>query len=502
MSEWPEAGTIWHQKGPQDNSPTASKAEHHVLTAYYNEVAHAMVKSPKVLGRQDYLTAHDAHADDTLPLRLCIESEILIKELQRICKAQLHQKSLVLIPPYKLLIHHWDAIQATLQTLKEARGLKEDAELDSHEAGDIDTRIEHLECLHDFVQTDLAHLIGLRLKAKEATLEYVSFEEVYYLFSPGDLVVGSNTGEDQLYQVYAVTGGRMRLKRPERFYDTNDRMTTSNEGLSARVGSFTNVRLACYILAWDGSRIGPIHFPHEIQPFPGKRRITELTVYPLRFLKDSSQIQTALQIRGRNVVECSGHRRHSAQSCQPLWPIEVFLLGTLSRSHENTFMPWDEVSKHVASEEVVQDVDGDVYIDYRSRYRFTFEMNPLISSLPRPVVDYREIIESINGQTDRDFSHGDHDVDDYLTDQFLLTNQHVTGVRAISDNLDEDDTRLQLLSPYVPGYEFRSRCWSKSSLSSPNDAPSEKHSILCLYAETKVYSVVRRPKGPGNRLRK
>lgn len=405
------------------------------------------------MSKQDYLTAHDTHVRSTVPLRLVIESKTLIEELRDITKVSFHQHPLILVPAYKLLVHHWDTIQATLQKLKKLRDLDRVSESRDHEVGDIITRIDHLQCLHNFVQTDLAHLIGLRLKARDATLEYVHFDELYYLFSIGDLIVGSNTGQDQLYQVYAMGGGRMRLQKPQspEHFRSDVRLGGSGE-------NFTNLKLACFILAWDGKKIGPIHFVHEIQCFTGRRRVTDLAAYPLRVLENPSRIQIALRKRGYNVVESFGHMRYSAQSSRPLWPLQVFIEGTHRRFHNGSLLPWDQNSKRVASIEELEYVDGDVYIDYKERYRFDFEMDPLISELPRLVRGHLETTESIDGQNDSDVIDGGHSFDDFLTDQFMLQSQHIVGVQR---PVEGDGARLQLLSPHVPGYDLRSRRWCK-----------------------------------------
>lgn len=481
--------TEWFQERPHDSHRSVFELESHVITAYYTVVPNGRSNGPDILSREDYLSAHGTHVDNTLPLRLLIKSDILIRELQRISKVRLDQEPLILIPPYKILIHHWDTIQRSLQTLKEAR-FAEAAKLDDAKEWEIKSRIDHLQCLHDFVQTDLAHLIGLRLKAREATLDYVSFDEVYHLFSPGDLLMGSNSGQDQLYQVYAVTGGRMRTKWPDSLYEFSDSMETIKGAHSAR--GFTNVRLSCYIMAWDGNRIGPIHFVHEIQHFVGRRRITELPAYPLRFLKNPSEVQNALRIRGQNVVECSGHRRYSAPSCQPLWPIEVFVVGT--RYNQNSAKSWNEISKDLANKEVTHDVDGDVYIDYQSRYHFTFEIDPQISRLHDSLDEHPVPIY------DSDTTTVDLHVDERLTDQFILLNQDITRVRKTSGDLDEDGARLQLLSSYVPGYEFRSRCWGKFSVSFPCNVQYRERYPCIHDAKPKSYSVVGRAKHTADRI--
>lgn len=487
MKEWFHVEEAMQERA-HDNDSSIFELESHVITAYYSVVPNRMSNGPEVLSREDYLTAHETHVDSTLPLRLVINSEILIRELQHMSKIRLHQKPLILAPPYKILIHNWDTIQRTLKTLKKA-SFAESAELDDTKEWEIKSRIKHLQCLHDFVQTDLAQLIGLRLKAREATLDYISFDEVYHLFSPGDLLVASNTGQDQLYQVYAVTGGRMRTEWPDPSYEFSDTMETIKVANSV---GFTNVRLSCYIMGWDGNRIGPIHFAHEIQHFVGRRRITELSAYPLRFLKNPSKIQEALKIRGQNVVECSGHRRYSAPSCQPLWPLEVFVVGT--RPDENSAKSWDEVSKNLASKEVTHDVDGDVYIDYQSRYQYTFEIDSRISNLPDSLDDYRVPVY------DWDATRVDQDVEQRLMDQYILLNQDVTVVRKTSEDLGEDGARLQLLSSYVPGFEFRSRSWGKSSFSIHRNVQCRERYIYIHHAKPKSHSMVGRAKRTTDRL--
>lgn len=373
MTEWYKRGDKDRPNGRNGDKSEGSsklKLDTHVIKAYFGELSSTPAKKNPRLSKEDCLLAHDNYVAKTQPLRMLIESEILIRELQDISKVHLHQKPLALIPPYKLLIHHWQGIEETLQILKSLGGSSAGADSSTNpEEADIHTRIEHLQCLYDFMQTDLAHLHGLRLKVREAKLQTISFEELYYLFSPGDLVVSSETKSDQLYQVYAVTGGRMRLKKPDTLYLSGRRR---DEKLTAGVGTWTSVRLECYILAWDGKQIGPFQFTHEIHHFAGKRAVRELEAYPVGFEHDTANIQRNLRHRGRDVITHKGHKRYAASSLQPLWPLEVFVHGTQNQYIDTMFMQWDEVSKRKASEEIIQDIDSDVYLDYSPRYRCSY----------------------------------------------------------------------------------------------------------------------------------
>lgn len=494
MAEWFRRGDTDHSKPESTDGTPEPEPDAHVIAAYYNELpATSPVGNSPQLSSEDFCEAHTRQVENPkpVPLRILIQSEVLIRELQDISKFHLHQKPLALIPPYKLLVHNWEAINERLQAVKKTRdALNQGITLDVSEEAGIHKRVDHLECLWNFIQTDLAHLIGLRLKAKQKKLQTIAFDELYYLFSPGDLVVSSETGLDQLYQIYAVNGGRVRLKKPEAVFL---RHRIKDYDLTAGVGTWTNLQIECYILAWDGKRIGPCQFTHQIRYFPGPRKITDLEVYPIRFLPNSSSIQQSLQERGRSVIECSGHMRYAASSLQPLWPLMVFIEGTQSRYVDNVHMEWDAIAKKRASETILQSIDSDVFIDYEPLYRCksvlglsqcpipppppisysvrcqshnkpitdNFETNLAISNLQGPFGDVRETNESISGQDDRDFTSGDNDVDSYLTDQFRVDNRHVIRVSKPNKDLDRDRDRLQLLSCYVPAFEFRSRSWSK-----------------------------------------
>jgi hypothetical protein len=70
----------------------------------------------------------------------------------------------------------------------------------SPEAGPLDKKameekeaqeaILHWRCFVDFIQTHLKNLLGLRNCIAERKLEKISFDNLWHLFSPGDIVLG------------------------------------------------------------------------------------------------------------------------------------------------------------------------------------------------------------------------------------------------------------------------------------------------------------------------
>lgn len=69
----------------------------------------------------------------------------------------------------------------------------------------LEKKIEHLELLSRFIETDLAHLLELQKQIEELTLESIEFEDLWYLFNPGDTLYTDENGHPQLYTTYMVT---------------------------------------------------------------------------------------------------------------------------------------------------------------------------------------------------------------------------------------------------------------------------------------------------------
>jgi hypothetical protein len=103
-------------------------------------------------------------------------------------------------------------------------------------------RVEHLSCLRDFIKTDLGHFLGLRLKVQEGSLETITFEDLYHLYWPGDLVINRKTEKvDSLHQVYGVTGGRMRLLKYSYVYKETNHPEEADNSPDAGIGTWTDL---------------------------------------------------------------------------------------------------------------------------------------------------------------------------------------------------------------------------------------------------------------------
>lgn len=182
-------------------------------------------------------------------------------------------------------------------------------------------RIQHLRLLKNFIQNDLGTLLDLNAKAANGTLEKIAFENLWYLFSPGDILYSNDRWHDQLSRAYSVTGGQKRKRGWRKPNDTKYLYLSDDEGEESMgntaSGTWSALVVDSYTMAFDGNQIGPIHGHLKIKNFAGKRKITELSVYPLRFHKQRENLVRQLVERGRKYCFSYGHKSYTGLTCPP-----------------------------------------------------------------------------------------------------------------------------------------------------------------------------------------
>lgn len=452
MSAWTSSNFI--------TSGGLTRREQSIITAFYTQVpgpSHPDVVAPGTdLSDDDFIAAYSKDNWSTIPQRILIQSRGALNELQQITKVPLRYRPVCMVPPFKLLIHHRKIIKSRLDELRQTV-LDRDDHLASPTSHSVDQNltIDHLQCIHDFIQTDLFNYIGLDLKIRDGDIDEVLFEEVYHLFKPGDLVLSAATGDDQLYQVYSVCGGRLRLSdsRTGGFVPGPNLQT-----FGTAPGSWTDVKVVCYIMGWDGDHIGPLQTTHRISYFSGARRITDLDLYPIQFRKDASGLRSRLHARGRKLVKCSGHQRYTGNSVPLPLHLKRFVSGRLAKADQGDSSDDSEdgEDKHVFDTGTVR---SDIYVDYKTCYSMFFATDPVLSNLSTVLGEEAETLESLGALGPWNYS--DHEVDGQLSDNFLSEHRHLTKYGKPMDNLDDDEGRLELLPPQLPAFIFGSRKWGK-----------------------------------------
>ncbi|KAL8367421.1 hypothetical protein RB599_003350 [Gaeumannomyces hyphopodioides] len=184
-----------------------------------------------------------------------------------------------MMPPFKLFATYWTEIKAKLKELQEdfvkkhkhewavgpedetskARPFKEDDALEEAAKEKATQDIQHPQCLVDFMSKYLHNIPTLRKQIQTQQIESISFDDLWHLFSPGDITLDraapSGNREQQAYQVSTVTKGRINTKnaRPES-KDSHERH---------------DLRLQCFSLDCDGAKIDMREEMLSIKPFIG-----------------------------------------------------------------------------------------------------------------------------------------------------------------------------------------------------------------------------------------
>lgn len=267
-------------------------------------------------------------------------------------------------------------------------------------------RIQHLQLLKNFIQNDLRTLLDLNAKATNGTLEKIAFENLWYLFRPGDILYSNNRGHDQLPRAYSVTGGQKRKRGRRKPNDTKYLFSSDDEAeepMGKTVsGTWSTLVIDSYTMAFDGNQIGPVNGHLRIKNFSGEREITELAVYPPRFHKQRENLVSQLVERGRKYCFSYGHKSYNGLTCPP------------------------------GDDKLLEEVNGDVFVDFKDYYRTiskpSFENRwkpprpPQLGLLVSTGADATETEERIMGAT---WYHTDAEVDYKATDEFLALHQRI-----------------------------------------------------------------------------
>lgn len=232
-----------------------------------------------------------------VPERIRIHSLHIIRILEAIHGEKMSvvgRDSLVMIRPYKALVHYRPQILDKFKQLQSSfgDGIWNESDSDTaHTSNDAaapnnfnpdETKAQpeddeytfsktayiHLRCLVEFLDTEI-----------EARLQYlasdqcqkVTFHDIWYLFKPGDEIVGQ--ARQQAYRIINITSTGHKVRVPFRVWGRN----------STEKSTEASVTLHCAYVDFDGKELGPVVRSFTIENFDGEKAVTSLEAYPLRF---------------------------------------------------------------------------------------------------------------------------------------------------------------------------------------------------------------------------
>ncbi|KAK8242776.1 P-loop containing nucleoside triphosphate hydrolase protein [Phyllosticta capitalensis] len=288
--------------------------------------------------------------------------------------------------------------------------------------------ISHMQVLLDFIDTDLADTILLRQQIEKATIETISFENLWHLFPPSTLVFSQEQkmrDTDELsypraFRVFGVSGGRMNLgSRPPPGSMPGVKRPRRDEPPRRLVDNF---RLDLHYVDFDGAHIGAETFRplSVIRPFDGEKRILDLDFYPAQFDPEYFDKRLAMIARGRQFVQF------------------------LSESHQ--------MYKGFSTGADPEEVHGEVVVDARTGYRMGKETT-LLKDL--------EIGRLMLSSTVSD-------------DTFEWTNCFSEGCLGCTNNFSDSSYEIRRFEHYVSGHDRAKTLW----IPNERDQIDEEHLLL------------------------
>ncbi|KAL8810197.1 MAG: hypothetical protein Q9200_002782 [Gallowayella weberi] len=157
------------------------------------------------------------------------------------------------VSPFRPFVHRW-------QRLTDALDNEQDPTVKSH-----------IQLFYDALKTDLE----LTLETRDDFVEHktITFNALWMIFSPGEIVITTCNGRQMAARLVTAFVDQMR-----------------NEDV---------YHLECEMVHTDGEVFGWTKHPYDIQEFGGMRKISDLSVYPLRFHRNVEKITKKLIDNGK-----------------------------------------------------------------------------------------------------------------------------------------------------------------------------------------------------------
>lgn len=240
-----------------------------------------------------------------VPERIRIRSKYIIDILREIFqlkpKPYDSNNGIVMVRPYRALVHYDKEIRARYRELGEAILAKSEEEppedrkpvetgnekqetsetKDAAEDGSKDehtsslTAYQHLGCLIQFM--DRVIQAKINFLSQPSALRTIAFKHIWYLFKPGDTVVGQ--GQQQVYRVMNITSTGHLVTPPWRNWNKDENSPVEN------------ITLHCVYIDFDGKQLGPVYQIFTIEKFDSEKAITALDVYPIRFASGGFRVR-------------------------------------------------------------------------------------------------------------------------------------------------------------------------------------------------------------------
>ena len=183
---------------------------------------------------------------------------------------------------------------------------------------------DELRCLVRFMDEDMKDIFLTHKGIEDGTLKKISFDYLWLLFKPGDVVL-SAAEHNRAYIVVHVTGGRAldRVSQSTSHEKSRDvypyitkEQEREKEAYLAKYPKTTPIVIDCFYIDFDGTNFGPLPQKFMLAEYEGEVPIKSLEVFPMRFDEDPQQTEKALVKRGKRLVKLArvDHKYYSGKT--------------------------------------------------------------------------------------------------------------------------------------------------------------------------------------------
>lgn len=301
--------------------------------------------------------------------------------------------------------------------------------------------LHDLNCLINFMDEYLTPRVQ---RYQNLNHPKIRFDELWYLFSPGDDVI-SGQDPSKALRVLTTCGGRYNLATSE-FLDSDTNAPKKNVA--------NNFQVRAVYLDFDGKRFGAVDQEFQIEPFENEKDVTSLKIFPLRYLLDAQKLRRDLTTRGRSFVECTKPQ------------VRHFKGRMLSSDWSGN--PLEDTRRSATHNE---DVDAQIIIDADRALRSNHGWTPKFADMSARNTfksDARETLQKLEHHCKEfDWCGASIDEDAYFDTKRMedLVEEHpILGSsdnHTVTEGLHEE--YLPIVSGFVFGFILRTRKWGKQT---------------------------------------
>ncbi|KAI8307479.1 P-loop containing nucleoside triphosphate hydrolase [Colletotrichum sp. SAR11_240] len=187
-----------------------------------------------------------------------------------------------------------------------------------------------MRCFIRMCENHLARFFKIQSQVADATLKRISYQNLWYLFKPGDIIIGRGEAGSRLgdtaeaYCVYCPTSSRPPQKILAFAWDASfwqKHNVSPPEYLKDNISQPDDFHLFSYYWHFNGSRFTPQQKLVVIKPFEGEKDITKLTYFPKQFCEADNPILNYLIEKGETFRKLRyGHGVYKGMNLQPQPP--------------------------------------------------------------------------------------------------------------------------------------------------------------------------------------